>query len=57
MKGGESMGKICKCKFCGFKWEARVPNPKACSRCKRYDFDKPTKPKKGKVMRGGDNGK
>ena len=41
------MGKIFICRFCGFEWEARVLKPKACCRCKRYDYDKPPNAKKG----------
>ena len=43
------MGKIFKCRFCDFQWEARVKKPAACPKCKRYDYDKPQKTKKGKV--------
>ena len=43
------MGKIFICRFCGFKWEARVPKPKACCKCKRYGYDEKPKAKKGKV--------
>ena len=29
-----------KCKHCGYKWEARVADPKTCPRCKyRMDYD------------------
>lgn len=28
------------CRFCGYRWVARQPNPKACPRCKRR-FDRP----------------
>jgi len=30
----------CKCKKCGHTWESRTDEPKACPRCKRYDYDK-----------------
>ena len=26
------------CNQCGFDWEPRVANPRACTRCKRYDW-------------------
>src|SRR3972149_5282528 len=26
------------CQICGYKWEARIPHPKQCPRCKRYDY-------------------
>lgn len=29
-----------KCKRCGYKWTPTVKHPKACTRCKRYDWDK-----------------
>jgi len=25
-----------KCESCGYEWEPRVKDPKACPRCKRY---------------------
>lgn len=25
-----------KCPKCGYEWEARIPNPKACPMCKQY---------------------
>lgn len=28
----------CKCNQCGYKWETRVKEPKACPKCKRYDW-------------------
>lgn len=29
-----------KCKFCGYEWEARAEEPKACPRCKRrFDYE------------------
>jgi predicted Zn-ribbon and HTH transcriptional regulator len=28
------------CKKCGFVWTPRVENPRACPRCKSYDFKK-----------------
>ena len=29
------------CKGCGYQWEPRVPEPKACPRCKRrQDLDR-----------------
>lgn len=30
------------CKFCKYKWQPRVTNPKSCPRCK-YRFDYPSK--------------
>jgi rubrerythrin len=27
---------IVECVHCGYKWIARVPNPKACPNCKQY---------------------
>ena len=29
-----------KCKKCGYEWITRVDNPKACPKCKSYDWDK-----------------
>ena len=30
------------CRYCGYKWKAKVDNPKACPRCKtRFDYMKP----------------
>ena len=29
-----------KCKRCGYEWITRIDKPKACPRCKRYDYDK-----------------
>lgn len=26
----------CECKRCRFKWNARIPRPRACTRCKSY---------------------
>lgn len=31
------------CNHCGMDWIPRVPNPKACTRCKRYDWSEPKK--------------
>ena len=25
------------CQYCGYTWIPRVPQPKACTKCKRYD--------------------
>lgn len=27
------------CAKCGLMWESRVPKPRACPRCKRYEYD------------------
>jgi rubrerythrin len=27
------------CKLCGWKWLPRVPEPRACPRCKRHDWN------------------
>lgn len=27
-----------KCRLCGYEWEPRIKQPKACPRCKRYDW-------------------
>lgn len=27
-----------KCKLCGYEWKGREDNPKACPKCKRYDW-------------------
>lgn len=35
------------CLKCGHQWTSRVPNPSACPRCKRYDYDKPKPKSKG----------
>jgi hypothetical protein len=32
------------CKLCGYNWGARVPNPRSCPNCKRYDWEE-TKPR------------
>lgn len=37
-----------KCEKCSYVWEARVPNPKSCPRCKQYM----NKPKQGKKEKG-----
>ena len=37
-KGGKVKATECKCKQCGYTWEARKKLPKACPRCKRYDW-------------------
>jgi len=29
-----------KCKRCGYEWESKLKVPKACPRCKRYDWNK-----------------
>lgn len=31
------------CNQCGWDWDARVPAPAACTRCKRYDWQEPKK--------------
>lgn len=41
-----------KCLRCGWKWMSRVRNPKACPRCKRYDWNVPPKIKKNKKKGG-----
>jgi hypothetical protein len=28
----------CKCRLCGYEWNARVENPRQCVRCKRVDW-------------------
>ena len=33
----------CHCNQCGYDWRAKVENPRACTRCKRYDWDEPKK--------------
>jgi len=30
-----------KCPYCGYEWESRTRNPKACPLCKRYIIEKP----------------
>jgi hypothetical protein len=30
----------CECKLCSHKWESRTDQPKACPKCKRYDWEK-----------------
>ena len=30
----------CKCLKCEYEWTSRNGKPKACPRCKRYDWDK-----------------
>lgn len=30
----------CKCKKCGFDWDSVVDSPRACPRCKSYDWRK-----------------
>ena len=29
----------CKCRVCGYEWESRTKLPKACPKCKRYDWN------------------
>lgn len=29
----------CECRKCGYKWESRIGEPKACPKCKRYDWE------------------
>ena len=29
------------CKKCGYKWMSKVPEPKACTRCKSYRYNTP----------------
>jgi len=36
IKNSRRMEKIIKCKYCGYVWRSRVPNPKSCPRCKQY---------------------
>lgn len=31
-----------KCEICEFEWVPRVKSPKACPRCKRYNYYKDT---------------
>jgi hypothetical protein len=31
----------CKCKRCGFSWESVVDEPRACPRCKSYEWRTP----------------
>ena len=31
------------CNQCGWEWEARVPDPSTCPKCKRYDWREPKK--------------
>lgn len=47
MKGGKNMSKR-HCNQCGKNWDSRVPKPKCCPYCKRYDWDKPKVIKKRK---------
>jgi predicted Zn-ribbon and HTH transcriptional regulator len=35
--------KQCTCKKCGYTWNSRTDNPKACPACKRYDWNKDSK--------------
>ena len=30
----------CICKKCGYEWESKQDNPKACPRCKSYRWEK-----------------
>jgi predicted Zn-ribbon and HTH transcriptional regulator len=32
------MKRKCKCKRCGFEWEPLVEDPRACPRCKSYEW-------------------
>jgi hypothetical protein len=34
---------MAKCRICGYQWEPRGKEPKACPRCKRYDWKEPVK--------------
>jgi len=40
-----------KCLKCGFIWNSRVDNPKACPYCKRYDWKEPRKEKTKKEVK------
>ena len=45
-KGELNMGNVtirCKCEKCGYEWQARTKTPKACPKCKRYDWNKEKK--------------
>ena len=35
--------KNCHCNQCSFDWKARVPDPRCCPACKRYDWNQPKK--------------
>jgi len=35
-----------KCEICRYEWLARTENPKACPKCKRYDWNGKGKKKK-----------
>lgn len=45
---GEKMPTI-KCLKCGWEWVPRVDKPKACTRCKSYDYMVPRQRKRIKV--------
>jgi len=33
--------KTCRCRYCGYEWQALVPQPKVCPRCKSHYWDRP----------------
>lgn len=35
-----------KCERCGYEWMSKLEKPKACPRCKRYDWHKSGTPDK-----------
>lgn len=36
----EEVAVKCECQQCGYKWKSRIKQPKACPKCKRYDWAK-----------------
>jgi hypothetical protein len=40
------------CNQCGWDWEPKVECPKACTRCKRYDWTEPKKGIKNEISNG-----
>ena len=41
-----------RCPRCGYKWEAKIPKPKECPRCKgRLDFGLKKKGRRGRWLR------
>lgn len=44
------------CNQCGWDWDARVPAPAACTKCKRYDWREPKKGDGYETRRNGRGG-
>lgn len=42
------MLKICECQFCGYRWVARIENPRRCPSCIKSHWEKQVETSEGK---------